>query len=226
MAKRATTTPASASADFSTGLVAVAPISSVSVATPSPEPGALLTTPDWLAKPKRGSRALQVRLPTRAYCAQTCFGYRYRLHRDPGGKGIFSLETDDPCAFKDDDAVLEFTASGRRASLEDMGRMDSPSKRATAMLASALTKSCPCVEALRSTTAPCGDQVEAMAEQRLLAVPWSSLFPAKITMPPAMASLLNRDMAGRVKRTAHIKSVPMHFVHEPVVEEAVDVPAT
>lgn len=171
--------------------------------------------------------SLRIDLPPRTACARACYGFLQRVRRDPGASSdmVNGRATDDPRAFDDDEAVLKFTASGYRASLEDMGRMDCPGKRATAMLASGLTKTCPCVEALRSTTAPCGDQVEAMDEQRLLAVPWSSLFTAKITMPAAMASLLNRDMAGRVKRTAHIKSVPMNFVHEPVVEEAVDAPA-
>lgn len=168
-------------------------------------------------------RPCLVDLRPRLFCARTCLGYRHRVRRDPGGENVTGgRATNDPRALQDDAAVLQFTASGRRASVEDMARMECPQNRATAMLASGLKMTCECIEALRAATAPKGDQSVALDEQRLLAVPWSAVQVKKAMMPAALASSLNRDMAGRVKRTTHIKSIPTDFVHDSVVEEDVD----
>lgn len=165
-------------------------------------------------------RPCLVDLPSRLSCARTCLGYRHRVRRDPGGENITGgRATNDPRALQDDDAVLDFTASGRRASVEDMARMECSQKRAAAMLASGLKMTCGCIDALRAAAAPSGDQVGAFDIQRLIAVPWAVVHAQKVTMPASVAAALSRDMPGRVKRTAHIKSVPMDFVHEAVIEE-------
>lgn len=189
-------------------------------ARPNPSSGGAVSALEATGMP---IRPCLIELRSRRACAQTCLGYRHRVRRDPGGEKITGgRDTDDPSALSDDDAVLNFTASGRRASVEDMARMHCPQKRATAMLASGLKMTCECVEALRAATAPHGDQSVALEEHRLRAVPWSAVQVQKVMMPAALASSLNRDMAGRVKRTTHIKSVPTDFVHDSVVEEDVD----